>query len=148
VRSKEGIYMNIINATTVRNEWSTISDSVIREKPAFIKKTRDYMFLSDINTLEHLLSAYKFTANELIEDDGSVTLSLNEIDLIENGEDKQDALAKLSHAILEYSEDYYNDFSYWARGDRKQHMPLVFKALILNDVDKIRGLIQCHRGEI
>jgi hypothetical protein len=140
--------MNVINATTVRNEWSSVSDSVIREKPAFIKKTRDYMFLSDIKTLEYLLSAYSFTANEYIEDDGSVTLSLVEIDLVENGKDKQEALSKLSCAILEYCQDYYNDFAYWARGDRKQHMPLVFKALIINDANKIRGLIKCHHGKI
>jgi hypothetical protein len=140
--------MTTINATTVRNEWSSVSDSVIREKPAFIKKTRDYMFLSDIKTLEVLLSAYSFTANEFIEDDGSVTLSLVEIDLVENGADKQEALNNLSSAILEYAQDYYNDFAYWARGDRKQHMPLVFKTLIINDINKIRGLIKCHPGEI
>jgi len=139
--------MNVINATTVRNEWSSISDSVIREKPAFIKKTRDYMFLSTVNTVEELLSAYGFTADVFIEDDGSVTMSLVEMDIVENADTEFEALNKLACSILEYSEDYYNDFSYWARGERKAHIPYVFKALILNDMEKIGDLIQCRHGE-
>ena len=140
--------MNAINATKVRNEWSLISDSVIRGKPAFIKKTRDYMFLSAIDTVEELLSAYSFNADVFIEDDGSVTLSLREIDIIENADSEQNALNKLACAILEYSEDYYNDFSYWARGARRAHIPYVFKALIVNNAEKIGGIIKCRHGKI
>ena len=139
--------MNAINATKVRNEWSTISESVIRDKPAFIKKTRDFLFLSDIKTMEQILSKYSFTADEYIEDDGSVTLSLNELDIIENGKSRQDALEKLSSAILDYSKDFYNEFSYWARGSRKSHVPFIFKALFINDTSKIGDLIQCRRGK-
>ena len=137
-----------MSATQVRNEWSAVVDSVIREKPQFIKRTRDYMFLSDVNVLENLLSAYTFHAEVFPEDDGSITMTLNEIDLVENGADEKDALSKMSRAVLEYSEDYYNDFSYWSRGDRKVHLPYIIKALILNDPDKIGGLIKCRRGEI
>ena len=139
--------MIAMNATQVRNEWSAIVDSVIREKPCFIKRTRDYMFLSDIGILENLLSAYTFHAEILYEDDGSVTLSLDEIDLIENGTDEKNALLKLAYAILEYSEDYYKDFTYWARGSRKLHLPYVFKSLILNDIEKIGSMIECRHGE-
>ena len=106
------------------------------------------MFLSDVKTIEHMLSAYYFTADMFIEDDGTVTLSLDEIDLVENGADEHDALMKLAQAILEYSEDYYKDFIYWSRGNRKSHLPYVFKSLILNDPEKIGGLIKCRRGEI
>jgi len=140
--------MLAINATTARNEWSSLVESVIREKPAIIKRTRDYMFFSNMNVLENILTAYSFNAATLIEDDGSVTISLDEIDLVENGSDIPDAINKLAKAILEYSEDYYNEFAFWSRGDRKAHIPYVFKALILNDAEKIKGLIKCRRGKI
>ena len=140
--------MLAINATTARNEWSALVESVIREKPAIIKKTRDYLFLSDMSVLENILSAYTFHAETLVEDDGSVTISLDEIELIENAPDIPSAISKLAGAILEYSEDYYNEFAYWSRGDRKSHVPYVFKALILNDADKIGALIKCRRGKI
>ena len=140
--------MVAINATKARNDWSSVVDSVIRDKPAFIKKTRDYLFLSDMDVLEKILSAYSFHAEAIIEDDGSVTLSLDEIDLAENASDMPGAVSAMARAILEYSEDYYKEFTYWSRGSRKQHIPYIFKALMLNDVGKIGDLIKCRRGKI
>jgi hypothetical protein len=139
--------MMTINATQARNEWSAVVDTVIREKPQFIKRTRDYMFLADVNLLSEFLSAYTFNAKVYPEENGSITMSLNEIDLVENGVTEQEALLKLAAAIFEYAEEYYNDFQYWSRGNRSAHKPYVFKALILNDVEKIGGLIECHHGE-
>jgi len=139
--------METINATQVRSDWSAVVDSVVREKPIMFKRTRDFLFLSDIELLSELLSAYTFNAKVYTEEDGSITISLDEIDLFENGANEADALENLSKAILEYSEDYYADYTYWSRGNRKAHKPYVFKALILNDIEKIGGLIKCRHGE-
>ena len=138
----------IINSTDARRDWSSVVDSVLREKPAFIKRTRDYVFLSDLSILESLLQAYTFSAVEFVEADGSITLSLDQIDLVENAPSEQDALRNLSFAVLEYAEDYYREFAYWSRGERKTHIPYVIKALILNDPEKIGGLIDCRHGGI
>ena len=101
-----------------------------------------------INMLEKMLEPYSFTAEEFIEDNGSVTLSLNEIDLVENGKNKEEAINKMAAGILEYSEDYYNDFDFWySATNRRTHLPYVLKALMLNDVEKIGGLIICRLGE-
>ena len=141
--------MIAMNATQVRNEWSTVVDSVIREKPKFIKRTRDRLLLSDVNVIRDMLDAYEYKAKKYTEDDGSITLGLMELDLAENGTDEKDAAIKLAKSILEYSEDYYNEFSYWySAPNRKAHLPYVIKALIINDVDKIGGLVTCHLGEI
>jgi len=139
--------MKTINATQVRSDWSAVVDSVVREKPILFKRTRDILFLTDIELLGELLSAYTFNASVYTESDRSVTISLDEIDLVENGADEADALEKLAKAILEYSEEYYADYSYWSRGNRATHKPYVFKALILNDTKKIGGLIKCRHGE-
>ena len=85
----------------------------------------------------------------MTEEDGSVTLALNEIDLAENGKDEKDARMKLAASILEYSEDYYNDFSYWESApNRRAHIPYVFKALFIRDIQKIGESIQCQVGRI
>ena len=139
--------MLAINATKARNEWSSVVESVIREKPAFIKKTRDYLFLSDINVLEKILTAYSFHAKILPEDDGTVTLSLDEISLAVNALDFPGAVSALSEAILDYSEDFYNEFAYWSKGSGKSHIPYVLKALILNDINRIGDLIECRHGK-
>lgn len=78
-------------ATTVKEEWSSVCDSVIYDKPKFIKLTTDKMLLSNLETISDILDGYHFTADKYIEDDGSVTLSLNEIDIIENGINETEA---------------------------------------------------------
>ena len=79
------------SATAVRKEWSAVCDSVIHGRPKFIKRTRDKMMFSSLDTMSDILSGYQFTAPKFCEDDGSITLVLNEIDLVENGLDEQSA---------------------------------------------------------
>ena len=130
--------MFTLNATNVRKEWSSVVDSVIREKPKFIKRTHDYMFLSDFTVLENLLKAYTFSATAYTESDSSVTLSLQEIDLAENGKDLADTKLKLAGSILNYAEDFYHDFEFWSSApNRKGHIPYVIKALMIGDAEKI-----------
>ena len=139
--------MQEMNATQVRNEWSAVVDSVVREKPVLFKRTRDRMVISDVSFLSEILSAYSYHARLFTEDNGSVTASLDELDLIENGATEQEAKRNLAASILDYAKDYYDDFSTWSRGDRKSHIPYVFKALILSDVDTIGGALICRHGE-
>ena len=136
------------NATEVRKEWSRVVDEVVRNKPKFIKRTRDKMWFSNIETMSEILSAYNFSAEKFVEDDGSITLSLNEIDLIENAPDEQTARQELAKAIMDYSMDYYEDYTYWSNtANRKQHIPYVFKALIMDDVNKLGESIICQDGK-
>lgn len=136
------------NATEVRKEWSSVVDSVVRDKPTFIKRTRDKMWLSNLETMAEILEAYQFTAQKYVEEDGSVTLALNEIDLVENAENEPMARIKLAAAILEYASDYYNDYAYWSSApNRKKHIPYVFKALIMEDVEKLGESLVCQDGK-
>ena len=138
---------NLINATDVRRNWSMVSDAVIREKPQFIKRTRDYMMLSSMDFVQELLSGYNFTAAEFTEEDGSITLSLNELDIAENAATESEAKLKLAKAVLEYAHDFYDDFAYWSKApNRRGHIPYVFKALLLDNVQKIGESIECLHG--
>lgn len=140
--------MFTLNATDVRRDWSAVMESVIREKPQFIKRTRDYMVLTDVKLLENLLSAYHFTADKFVEEDGSVTLSLRELDLAENAPTEAEARKLLGQSILDYAEDFYKEFSLWSTApNRKGHVPYVLKALIIDDVGKIGDLIKCQAGK-
>ena len=135
-------------ATTVRKEWSAVCDSVIHEKPKFIKRTRDKMWFSNLETISEILEAYYFTATRYIEGDNSVTLSLNEIDLVENGKDEQEARLNMGRAILEYALDYYNEYEMYSRSpNRKKHIPYIFKALIIDNPEKIGDMLQCQDGK-
>ena len=135
-------------ATDVRKEWSAVCDSVIHEKPKFIKRTRDKMWFSNLDTMAEILKAYQFTAQKFVEEDGSITLSLNEIDLIENAIDESSAKLALGKAILDYSIDYYNDYAFYSHSpNRKGHVPYIFKAIIMDDPQKIGENILCQDGK-
>ena len=135
-------------ATAVRKEWSAACDSVIHNKPKFIKRTRDRMWFSNLETMEEILKAYKFTAERFIEEDGSITLGLCEIDIIENGADEQEARLNLGNAILEYATDYYNEYELYSHApNRKHHVPYIFKALIMDNPKQIGDVVECHDGE-
>ena len=135
-------------AATVRKEWSAVCDSVIHEKPKFIKRTRDRMWFSNLETISDILQIYQFTVLRYIEDDGSITLSLNEIDLVENGKNEQEVRLNMGKAILEYALDYYNEYEMYSRSpNRKKHIPYIFKALIMDDPEKIGDMLQCQDGK-
>lgn len=135
-------------ATDVRREWSAVCDSVIHEKPKFIKRTRDKLWFSSLETVKELLDVYRFTARKFVEDDGSVTLSLNEIDLVENGIDEDTARMNLAQSIMEYSVEYYNEYERYSRSpNRKSHIPYIFKALIIDDPKQIGEMLQCQDGK-
>lgn len=142
------IELIIEKATDVRKEWSAICDGVIHDKPKFIKRTRDKMWFSNLEIMAEILKAYQFTAQKFTENDGSITLSLNEIDLIENAIDEASARLALGNAILNYSIDYYNDYAFYSHSpNRKGHIPYIFKALIMDNPQNIGETILCQDGK-
>lgn len=142
------IDMYALNSTEVRKDFSAVIDKVVREKPVFIKRTRDHMLLSDVRFMEAVLNEYTFSAERFTEDDGSITLSLSEIDLVENAPTEAECIKALAQSILDYADDFYREYSYWSSApNRKTHIPYVFKALILGDVEKVGAIIQCRAGQ-
>ena len=134
--------MIFITSTDVLNKWNEVSETVINGNPIFIKENSKQMMLLNIEFLESLLYGYNFTAKKYIEDDKSITLSLNEIDLVENASTEDDAKNFLAKAILEYAENFYSEFQTWSSApNKKSEIPYVFKALALGDVEKIQIII-------
>lgn len=97
--------------------------------------------------MEELLAEYTYSAVRTEEEDGAVTLALNEIDLVENGKDEEEARMKLASAILEYAEEFYEDFAYWESAPNRRALPYVFKALLMRDAKKLGESIRCQAGK-
>lgn len=140
--------MLTINATEVRKEWSSVVDGVVRERPVLVKRTRDKIWLSDVQTMADILNVYQFTAQKFIEEDFSITLSLNEIDLVENAATEEAAKLSLARSIMEYAVEYYEHYAVYSKApNRKAHMPYVFKALLTDDINLLGESILCRDGE-
>ncbi len=139
--------MEHISATEARKRWSEVLDLAVRQKPQFIKRTRDQLMLSDVDFINTLLSGYVYEADILKEADGSITLSLRSMDLIEHAATLSAAKKKLAAAILDYAMEYYSDMAYWhSAQNRRDHLPYVMKALTANDVEQIGAELVCHDG--
>lgn len=139
--------MDMINATEVRKNWSLTLDSVVREKPAYIKRTHDSIAMIDVSMLNTLLAGYSFRAKRFREEDGSVTLSLIDLDIAVNDSNEESAKQRLAAYIKEYAEEYYDEFELWSKApNRRPHIPYVIKALTL-DVDDIKREIICQNGK-
>ncbi|MDP4095168.1 MAG: hypothetical protein Q8920_17675 [Bacillota bacterium] len=134
--------MFALNASSVRKEWGGFIDSVVREKPQVIKRSRDYIFATNIDQFRIILKAYTFSARLYTEEDGSITVSLNEIDIVANGKDKEDALLKAAQDLKEYAEEYYSDFeTCYSSPNRKSHLPYVLNVLCQNSIEGVKSII-------
>ena len=49
--------MLTLQATKVRQEWSSVCDDVVRDKPAMITRTRDRMWLSNLDVMQTIADA-------------------------------------------------------------------------------------------
>ncbi len=96
----------------------------------------------------YVLDIYQYTFQKIVEDDGSITLSLNEIDIIENGKNEFDARINMAESILEYAMEYYDNYKIYSNApNRKRHVPYVLRELLIDDVQRIGELLICLNGE-
>jgi hypothetical protein len=138
----EGVtYMQTVNATEVRKNFSYYIDTVVREKPIAVKRNRDVLlFLSD-QMVKDLLHNLTFQA-QLTKEDGIIVGTLEGFDIVVYGESEQEVIQKLAEGLLDYAQDYINDFKiFYHAPNRKGHYPYVLKTLLASTIDEIKGFI-------
>lgn len=134
--------MQLVSATDVRKEWSITLDSVIREKPVFIKRTRDVVLLTSMEVMEELLEAYSFHADKYTEEDGSVTLRLEELDLSQNADSTEEAAGLLAEKMLAYAEESYTGYNAWSADmAAKKRLPYVLKIIVSMFEDDLKIIV-------
>lgn len=136
------MFMQTINATDVRKKFSQFIDTVVREKPVVIKRNRDHVLSISLEQTVNLLADYRFNMNVFNEEDGSTTATLNELDLIINTMDKGSMKNLMAQEILDYAEDYFEQFNlYYNSPNRQKHFTYVLKAILANNLEEIAGFI-------
>ena len=54
----------------------------------------------------------------------------------------------MGEVILDYAGEYYAEYEFYSRSpNRTAHIPYIFKALIMDDAEKIGENIVCHVGK-
>jgi len=91
-----------------------------------------------------VLDGYQFAAECFREDDSSITMVLNEIDLVENSATEQEARKQLAQSVIDYLIEFYENYALYSHvPNRKKRIPYVFKALIVEDISELEGKIIC-----
>lgn len=135
------VYMQTVNATEVRNNFSYYIDTVVREKPIAVKRNRDILLLLSDQMAKDLLHGLTIQA-ELAKEDGIIVGTLKGFDIVVYGESEQEVIQKLAEGLLEYAQDYVNDFKlFYNAPNRKDHYPYVLKTLLASTIDEIKGFI-------
>ncbi len=135
------------NASDVRKNWSMTIDSVVHDRPAFINRTHDKIAMLDVKLVSGLLEGYKYHVTFEVEDDGSVTGFVEELDLVENAPDRDKCVSAIIDGMKDYASDYYSEFAYWSQApNRIAHIPYILKILISDDEIIKRDLI-CRDGK-
>ena len=135
------------NASDVRKNWSSAIDTAVHERPVFINRTHDYVALMDTSLLIEVFHDYKYHITFSIEDDGSYTGGVDELDLFENAPTKEECLSLLMASMRDYAADFYREFNYWSKAiNRKKHIPYVLKILTSSDEKLLEDII-CRDGK-
>lgn len=141
--------MEAVNVTNLRKDMGRFIDSVLREKPRLVKRTRDKVLVTSVESQKEILKTFTFTANSFKEDDDTITASLEEFDIVVNANNQEEAINLLANDLIEYAEEFYEEFNFWSSApNRKVHFPYILNVLLQDDIEGVKALIKCQAGKI
>ena len=89
-----------------------------------------------------------FRVTVYTEDDGTVTLSMDDMDLVVNAPSKEESIKALCRDMVEYAEEYRKAFAmYSAAPNRVAHAPLV-KEILSVTPQELRDAIVFHSEQM
>ncbi len=134
--------MKPLNASEVRNDFSSFVDKVVHERPMVFKRNRDQVLSLSTEQANSLLESYRFKAVFIPEEDGSITITLEDFDLVVNAPERNQAVIKMAEELIDYSQDYLDQFAlYFKTINRKKHFPYVMKVALAEGIQEVAGFI-------
>ena len=130
--------------TEARNQFSTLYDSVFNSfNPAIVKrKQTEQVAMLRVDLLKMVLEDYKLNPEVMQEDDGSVTLALDSLELYANNSTLDLATKDLIEDLKIYAQDYLDRSQlFFHSPNRKPHFPYVLKILLCDNDEEIRKLL-------
>ncbi|KJS47120.1 MAG: exoribonuclease R [Peptococcaceae bacterium BRH_c23] len=130
--------------TEARSQFSTLYDSVFNSfNPAIIKrKQTEQVALLRVDLLKMLLNDYKLNPEIIHEEDSSITLALDSLEMYANNSTTDLAAKDLVEDLKIYAQDYMERSQlFFHAPNRKSHFPYVLKILLCDNDEEIRTLL-------
>lgn len=134
-----------LNITDARKEFSSLYDQVFNAfKPAIIKrKQSEEVMVLRVDLQKMLLSNYSLKPEIISEDDGSVTLALDELELYTNSPTLEDAINELVNDLKYYASDYLQRSQLFLNApNRRSHFPYILRILLCDSDEELRELLE------
>ena len=130
--------------TEARNQFSTLYDSVFNSyNPTIVKrKQTEQVALLRVDLLKMVLVDYKLNPEIIKEDDGSITLALDSLEIYANNSTLDLATNDLIEDLKVYAQDYMDRSQLFLQApNRKSHFPYVLKVLLCDNDKEILALL-------
>lgn len=138
----------VLNSTDVRKHWSQFNDDIVRDGPKFVKRNRDKWAALSSDHLKVALAHLTYKVHFITEDDGTVTATLDNFDIVENGDNQDEALDLIADELVEYANEYQENFNlYFNSLNRHNEFPYIMNILAQSNMEEVKGLIKCPVGE-
>jgi antitoxin YefM len=134
-----------VKFTEARNDFSNLYNKVYNElNPVIVRrKQTEQVILLPIDLQKLLLEEYKLTPKKLSEDDGSITLALDEMEIYANADTIENAVADLIQDIKYYALDYIKRLHLFLNApNRRSHFPYILRVLLCDNDNEIRALLE------
>ncbi len=130
--------------TDARKEFSDVFDTVVfKHRPVVVKRRKDAVFLIERQLQKELLSRYTTAAEELPEDDGSVTIAIDELDIAVNAPTKEAAVKELIEELKVYAADYIERLPLFLNSpNRRSHYPYILRIIMADNDDELLQLVR------
>ena len=135
-------------ATAVRNDFSSVMDRAIYERPQLISRTKDQLVLIGAEMLNTMLQSSVVHVRTEPGDGSAKIYQLEEIpDIFTEAESDETALDTLAGDLLEYAKTYYSEFALYSHSpNRVGHLPYVMRVLALGTPKKAKEMLSCRAG--
>ena len=137
--------------TEARNDFSNLYNEVYNAlKPVIVRrKQKEQVLLMRIDLQKVLLEEFKLKPKKLTENDGSITLALDEIELYVNADTTEKAVEELIQDIKNYAQDYIQRPQLFLNApNRRSHFPYILRVLLCDNDDEIKSLSQSNTRNI
>jgi len=134
-----------LNITDARKEFSSLYDQVYNAfKPTIIKrKQSEEVMVLRVDLQKMLLSNYSLKPEIISEDDGSVTLAVDELELYINSPTLEDAINELVNDFKYYASDYLQRSQLFLNApNRRSHFPYILRILLCDSDEELRELLE------
>jgi antitoxin YefM len=131
--------------TEARKEFTAMYNHVFNEYTPMIvkrKQAEEIMVLrTDLQKM--LLSQYSLKPEITTEDDGSTTMTLDQLDIYANAESVETATTQLIEDLKIYAQDFINRSQLFINApNRRSHFPFVLRILLADNDEEIRSMLE------